>query len=593
MSLKPLSDFFSQNMKANEQNTESQRNLANELLAGNFNKSGAAVNQLSDPLVDTPMVVTLDELKPYELNPRLIRNPMFDEIKASIRERGLDAPPAITRRPGAAHYIIRNGGNTRLTILNELWKETRDERFFRIHCLFRPWQSEIVALTGHLAENELHGKLVYIERALAIEKIQGIYEQELHQPLNQLQLAQKLTADGYPIERTEVSRLKATVEYLLPVIPNMLYDGMGMRPIRKLLSLRKTANDVWDDLAASKKLNLYQTFDDVFSEVLSTLDEPSQEFDFSALNDQLTAYIAQIFDCNYVYIAHELSENRARKNIIESPPSPPLEINPDELLSKPTLEPHYNLGSLGEEELISLSIPKTVGQPPIRTTKTAVSTPKAAPVVSQQEADEDIEESAERYAIDHEALQGFINDHILSPVETTARLSAIQGMVSDLTGDTEPNFKSNVLKSIPVQAGGLYAVSDIWHIGTRLDNAEQLRLHIGQLVLEIAEELGIAACVETTNDGLGFQYSSQTSSDPTGKIFMNILQSFSGQPLVYPMPSDQLLQSVTIFLTGCQSESEIKRLSDIGFVKLMRILRLVRRLFEREEISHKEIEKLL
>jgi ParB family protein of integrating conjugative element (PFGI_1 class) len=60
------------------------------------------------------------------------RNPAYEDIKASIRERGLDAPPAITRRPGEPHYIIRNGGNTRLAILRELWSETKDERFFRI-----------------------------------------------------------------------------------------------------------------------------------------------------------------------------------------------------------------------------------------------------------------------------------------------------------------------------------------------------------------------------------------------------------------------------------------------------------------------------
>ena len=72
------------------------------------------------------MVVTLDQLHPYDLNPRVTRNPRYDDIKASIRERGLDAPPAITRRPGESHYIIRNGGNTRLAILHELWSETKE-----------------------------------------------------------------------------------------------------------------------------------------------------------------------------------------------------------------------------------------------------------------------------------------------------------------------------------------------------------------------------------------------------------------------------------------------------------------------------------
>ena len=141
--------------------------MASKLLAEGFQRQSPVARALSDPIADTPMVVTLDELRSYELDPRITRNPLYDEIKASIRERGLDAPPPITRRPDADHYIIRNGGNTRLAILRELWSETKDERFFRISCLFRPWpeRGEIIALTGHLAENELHGGLTFIERA--------------------------------------------------------------------------------------------------------------------------------------------------------------------------------------------------------------------------------------------------------------------------------------------------------------------------------------------------------------------------------------------------------------------------------------------
>src|SRR3546814_14691387 len=101
------------------------------------------------------MLVTLEQLRPYEHNPRFIRNPLYDDIKASIRERGLDQPPPITRRPGAAYFIIRNGGTTRLASLGELWQATRDERFFRIHSLFRPWTDEISAHLGHPPQTTL------------------------------------------------------------------------------------------------------------------------------------------------------------------------------------------------------------------------------------------------------------------------------------------------------------------------------------------------------------------------------------------------------------------------------------------------------
>ncbi|EAS1760699.1 hypothetical protein BH012_21810 [Salmonella enterica] len=75
----------------------------------------------------TLVSVSLDQLRAFDLNPRITRNPNYDEIKESIRHRGLEHPPQITRRPGEAFYIIANGGNTRLAILNDLWLETHDK----------------------------------------------------------------------------------------------------------------------------------------------------------------------------------------------------------------------------------------------------------------------------------------------------------------------------------------------------------------------------------------------------------------------------------------------------------------------------------
>src|SRR3546814_14535190 len=98
------------------------------LLAAGFERSGPAASALSDPIADTPMVVTLDQLRPYDHDPRKKRNPAYEDIKASIRERGLDAAPAITRRPGEDHYIIRNGGNTRPAIQPERWSEPKEKQ---------------------------------------------------------------------------------------------------------------------------------------------------------------------------------------------------------------------------------------------------------------------------------------------------------------------------------------------------------------------------------------------------------------------------------------------------------------------------------
>ncbi|MCU8955464.1 ParB N-terminal domain-containing protein, partial [Pseudomonas aeruginosa] len=201
--------------------------------------------QLSDPISDTPMVLTLDQVLPWHDNPRTTRNPKYDELKESIRHRGLDTPPPVTRRPGEDKYRIRNGGNTRLEILNELYKETGDERYFRFNCLFRPWdkqRGEIIALTGHLAENDLKGDLKFIERAIGVKKAKVLYEQESGgENISQRELARRLKADGYPVSQSHISKMLDTVEVLLPAIPSMLYSGLGVDRVSRILSLRKAS----------------------------------------------------------------------------------------------------------------------------------------------------------------------------------------------------------------------------------------------------------------------------------------------------------------------------------------------------------------
>ena len=59
-----------------------QQELAGKLLAHNFKREGPAATALSDPIADTQMVVTLDELRPYDHDPRVVRNPAYAEIKA-------------------------------------------------------------------------------------------------------------------------------------------------------------------------------------------------------------------------------------------------------------------------------------------------------------------------------------------------------------------------------------------------------------------------------------------------------------------------------------------------------------------------------
>ncbi|MCM2329712.1 integrating conjugative element, PFGI_1 class, ParB family protein [Geopseudomonas sagittaria] len=256
---------------------------------------------LSDPLCDTPMRVTLEQLRPYEHNPRLIRNPQYEEIKASIRTRGLDQAPPITRRPGESHFIIRNGGNTRLAILNELWQETRDERFFRIHCLFRPWADETTALLGHMAENDLHSPLTFIERALSVAKIKTLFQRDGGE-LSQSELARRLTAGGYPISQPHISRMLDTLEHLLPGLPQTLYAGLGKPLIQRLLGLRKQAKRVWD-----RHPDTRNDFDELWFSTLASLDEPGS-FEHERLKDALLAGMSEALGQPGRLLAAELAD---------------------------------------------------------------------------------------------------------------------------------------------------------------------------------------------------------------------------------------------------------------------------------------------
>ena len=177
------------------------QDLKDRLLAPGFTAPPKVLEQLSDPVSDTPMVLTLDQVLPGTITP--------DHSQPQIRrDQRVDPAPrpryATTGDPAPREdkYRIRNGGNTRLEALNELYKETGDERYFRFNCLFRPWdkqRGEIIALTGHLAENDLKGDLKFIERAVGIQKAKAWYEEEKGEPVGIRELSRKLTDDGYPV----------------------------------------------------------------------------------------------------------------------------------------------------------------------------------------------------------------------------------------------------------------------------------------------------------------------------------------------------------------------------------------------------------
>ncbi|ABM41661.1 ParB N-terminal domain-containing protein [Xanthomonas euvesicatoria] len=533
--------------------------MAGKLLAAGFERSGPAASALSDPIADTPMVVTLDQLRPYDHDPRKKRNPAYEEIKASIRERGLDAAPAITRRPGEDHYIIRNGGNTRLAILRELWSETKDEQFFRISCLFRPWPSrgEVVMLTGHLAENELRGGLTFIERALGVEKAREFYEQESGAALSQSELARRLAADGFPVQQSHISRMNDAVRYLLPAIPAVLYGGLGRHQVERLSVMRKACMFAWERYAKGR--TLVQDFDEFFQEVLSQFDVQADEFSAQRVQDELIGQMAELLGVDYDVLALDMTESESRQRALVSDPTPS---------STPPALPEPGV----------IARPPANASPP--TTGPAPTAQPASPAspTSTRESDADANEAgtASPTADDH-----LLQKHIVSPAPTTERLQSIQRMVADQLGDAlPPDFSANVLQSIPVQAGGLYPISDVWYIDASLDTPERLRIHVAQFAREIADEARLDECIDDRPDGIGFACRAYAQDPgPLGRAVLALLACLSGQqPADVRLDNGQFVIDLSALLHG-QGDAT-RRLSDTALVKLFRLLRLARRLLD-------------
>ncbi|HIE4480518.1 TPA: ParB family protein [Pseudomonas aeruginosa] len=556
------------------------QDLKDRLLAPGFT-APPVLEQLSDPISDTPMVLTLDQVLPWHDNPRTTRNPKYDELKESIRHRGLDTPPPVTRRPGEDKYRIRNGGNTRLEILNELYKETGDERYFRFNCLFRPWdkqRGEIIALTGHLAENDLKGNLKFIERAVGIQKAKALYEKEKGEPVGIRELSRKLTDDGYPVSHSHISRMLDAVEILLPAIPVMLYSGLGKPQIEKLLSLRKSASSCWARLYAGEGID----FEMLFQDTLAIFDSSPDEFIFDRFQDELIDQMKRPLGLRYDQILLEITngqQEQRRGTLVDLPaPALPPEIPP-----------------VGQESPAASTTGQAQSQSPaagLQTSKTNSlpgnpSTPPTPPLPVQQQQLTDEERAA------------LLAGHIVSPVST--KIQQTRQRLAALEGEHLPVFEETALHAIPVQVGGLHPITDLWYIERSIDTSEILRQHIADLAEEIALHVGAPGEIVRIQGGVGYTYR-EPNEDPeitdSALHLMTLLQALSGQVQVVLNSHDQqtcrdalgefqfsaglaqlLLGQPT---TGDQPSSQAGRLNDEALVKLFRIIRLARRLVDLE-----------
>lgn len=508
-----------------------QEEITNKLHQDHFPR-GPEMEQLSVPLTDMPMLITLEQLRPYEHNPRFIRNPFYDDIKASIRERGLDQPPPITRRPGETHFIIRNGGNTRLAILGELWQETRDERFFRIHCLFRPWSNEITVLLGHLAESDLHGQLTFIERALAVAKLKTMLESD-GATLSQRELARRLAVGGYPISQSHISRMLDTLEHLLPAIPQTLYAGLGKPKIERLIGLRSQAERTW---------NRYPTdaiaFPEFWLDTLGQFDADPESFDLERIQDELLARMSRLLGQSYRMLALELGDTQ---RVIQTP--------------------------------------GVVVTPPQNNLLTSVDEPAAEPPPSKPHSKST--DTRTQTGTEREEQHTLPETTLVSAASPPSRVQQIREQIDRATA------------SEPAPTVETCVIDDLWIIAPTLDTPEQLRLAIAGLAREMATYAGHPESIIDQKNGLGFGLNIEQlnlAAPRAAGVHLLLLALLRAQDEVNwedrkQLPSalfGQLLLGVyQLPLTDRPAmDVGLERLPDGLLIKLYRLIRLARRLID-------------
>ncbi|HGM5167680.1 TPA: ParB family protein [Serratia marcescens] len=545
-------------------------------------KTAAGTQPLASVLAETPvsempLVLTLDEVNPYPDNPRTTRNPKYDDIKASIRARGLDTVPKVTRDPERPElgYFFSDGGNTRYAILSELWQETGEERFYRFSCMFKPWPGRLSCVIGHLAENEVRGDLTFIEKAFGIKQARTLFEEQLGKTVSLRELSTLLGESGYPVHNSNISRMEDTIQYLYPYIPRLLESGLGRPQIQLLLALRGNANKTWQRFIIDVEVTC--TFDAVFGAVCCHFDDP-EVYSLDMFRDELIGALINALPhplLNYDRWLLELDpkkQNR-RKHLGEPALTPGLSGKGNTVELVPALQQEDSGGSTvpemqggGSSMVLDSALHESTGGADDKSQETQeeeTPTTKTEPRVETQ---------PDLYGAPS-VLSGEI-ETVLDGEHTTVNEAPLP-RDHESTGphsntDTQPAAS---VAEVPFAEVGLEPVSSIWGISALQDDIEHLQAITFRLAFELAEVAGCEAEIKADKADLLAAGYALTAERPSR--FTALLLTLAGNN-----PDGASSSSLNEALIGSENTADWPLLDDIHAVKLMRLIRVLRRLRE-------------
>lgn len=562
----------------NERRESMMQRLIQPAIQNNSPEYHSAIPTAQMPTQKQLITVTLDKLRPYEGNPRRTKNPAFDEIKASIKARGLDHVPN-TQRPGDDFYTIADGGNTRLQALNELFKETQDLRFWSIECVFKPWEgddvdSEINMIIGHLAENDIRGELSFIEKSLGIQRVKAIYEEQLQEKLSHRKLAEKLGENGYPISHQIIARMEQCLTYLYPHIPNILLGGLGKAQIDKLLSIYRNASISWEKYALS--IDTTQDLDDIWMLALSSFDEDVANFSIGELQDSLIGKMVEALNYQVTYDALKLEidlEERKLQKLMEKQ----AEIQQRAVESEQHLQEHHEQLESKAQKFQQRKVEGNTPKPNDSVTSSVVMATNQHSLVQDTDPAEQIETEV--------AEQDDGKDSVLPPLglsnisedemqQAVSSHLASFGIMSEVSRQEEA-----VTNGLEFANTGRQPITNLWKIYPNRKH----KMDAYSIALEIAEECGLAHLVQhIVYEPVDYSFSllplDIDNPSPLVTTIYNLLSMLATDKIASTNNEEvESIFSTSLLLGNSSHPAEI---SDLMLVRLFRLIRLVRHLKE-------------
>jgi ParB family protein of integrating conjugative element (PFGI_1 class) len=144
------------------------------------------------------------DVEPYDKNPRNAPNPDYEEIKASIKARGLDQQLSVTKKPGATRYNLARGGKTRLKALQELFTEG-EKRFEFIDFVLVEYKSESELLAAHMIENVARAEMTLFDTACGFMDLHAQMQRDFKRDISLRDFSRELSNVGLVISHNKLS----------------------------------------------------------------------------------------------------------------------------------------------------------------------------------------------------------------------------------------------------------------------------------------------------------------------------------------------------------------------------------------------------